>query len=406
MKVIDYDLIIVGAGPVGAAAALALARAGLNIALLDASEPPSFNAEEVDLRVYAISHASEYLLTRLGAWDRIVQTRCCSYSAMEVWDADGPGRIRFTGSDVDRANLGHIVEQSLLRDSLLTEIRRHELIHLETSAELVGFVAEDDNAEITLSGGRKIRANLVIAADGGSSRTRNLAGIRVEEQDYRQEAIVAHLRPQKSHGNVARQIFHPDGPLALLPLQDGRVSIVWSTSPSQARLLMQESSEKFSESVTQASENVLGPVHLESDRAAFPLKWLHAHNYVAPRLALVGDAAHIVHPLAGQGVNLGLLDVAALAEVVTDARQNGLDVDDFLVLRRYERWRHSENLIMQNVLSGFHNLFSNENLPVRWVRGLGMLTLGQIAPIKRHVIRYAMGLEGDIPRLSRPLSNR
>ncbi len=399
----DVEVAIVGAGPVGSVLALALARAGVATALVEAKAPAPWTADKMDLRVYALSRASQNILRRLGAWDRIAEARAAAYDAMEVWEANGRGRVRFDAADVDEADLGHIVEGSLLAATLVERVRAAPDIAWHCPERLEQLNVGDDAAELILESGRRITALVAVGADGARSQLRTLAGIETQESPYGQKAVVAHLEPEKPHGATARQIFRPNGPLALLPLADGRVSIVWSTSPEEAERLLALDEAAFGDAVGEASENVLGKLTLASERASFPLLKLHAQSYIAPRVVLVGDAAHVVHPLAGQGMNLGLLDAAALAEVIGDGRRAGSDADDYLLLRRYERWRHGENLAAQTAFGGFKRLFGLDYAPARTLRGVGMKLFDLAAPAKRYAIRIALGTAGDLPELAKPL---
>lgn len=399
----DVEVAIVGAGPVGTVLALALERAGVSTVLVEARAPTAWSAEDMDLRVYALSRASENMLRRLGAWDRIATARACAYHAMEVWEAGGRSHVRFAAGDVDEPDLGHIVEGSLLSTALVERVRAATGIVWRCPETLERLEIGDAKGELVLAGGGRLSALLVVGADGGRSQVRKLSGIEVAEASYGQSAVIAHLRPAKPHGNTARQLFHTNGPLALLPLTDGRVSIVWSTVPDEAERLVALEEGAFSLAVTEASEETLGELTLASPRARFPLARLHAASYIAPRVALVGDAAHVVHPLAGQGMNLGLLDAAALAEVIADGRRSGADVDDFLVLRRYERWRHGENLAAQAALGGFKQLFGMDSEVLRALRGVGMQLFEHAGPAKRLAIRTALGTAGDLPELAKPI---
>lgn len=358
----------------------------------------------MDLRVYALSRGSQNILLRLGAWDRIERTRACPYTAMQVWEARGKSHVAFEAAEVDEINLGHIVEGALLVEALLERVRATPDISWHCPAALQKLEIDDERAELSLVDGNRISAKLVVGADGARSRVRELSGIKVNESSYEQNAIVAHLKPQRDHGQVARQVFHASGPLALLPLPDGRISIVWSTEPKHAETLLAMNEGDFGEAVTEASDEALGTLELTSERASFPLRRMHAQHYVAPRVALAGDAAHVVHPLAGQGMNLGLLDAAALSEVILDSRRNNSDVDDYLVLRRYERWRHAENLAMQGAFGGFNRLFGLQAPGAHSVRGLGMQLFNQFGPAKRLAIRIALGMAGELPELAKPIS--
>ncbi|MDN5865205.1 MAG: UbiH/UbiF/VisC/COQ6 family ubiquinone biosynthesis hydroxylase [Gammaproteobacteria bacterium] len=399
----DVDVAIVGGGPVGCVLALALARAGASTALIEAREPPAWNEAEVDLRVYALSRASQNILARLDLWPRIAAARVSAYDAMEVWEANGRGRVHFSAAEVGEPDLGHIVEGRLLAATLAERVRAAPDIAWHCPEKLERLNVQDECIELVLSSSQRINARVAVGADGSNSPTRRLAGIEADAKPYEQSAVVAHLRPEKPHGATARQIFRPNGPLAFLPLEDGRVSIVWSTTPEEAEHLLGLDEKAFGHAVTEAGEHALGELTLESKRASFPLQRVHAKSYVAPRVVLAGDAAHVVHPLAGQGMNLGLLDAAALAEVITDAKRAGRDVDDFLVLRRYERWRHGENLAMQTALTGFKQLFGLDSEPARSLRGAGMKLFDRAQPVKRQAIRIALGTAGDLPDLAKPL---
>ncbi|MGH8273500.1 MAG: UbiH/UbiF/VisC/COQ6 family ubiquinone biosynthesis hydroxylase [Gammaproteobacteria bacterium] len=403
MSAADVEVAIVGAGPVGSVLALALARVGVSAAVVEANAPPQWTEAETDLRVYALSRASQNILARLDAWERIVAARACTYDAMEVWQAEGRGRVRFAAADVDEPDLGHIVEGNLLAATLAERVRAAHDIVWHCPEKLERLNVGDDVVELKLESGRRLTALVVVGADGARSQVRTLAGIQTEEEPYGQTAVVAHLNPEKPHDSAARQIFRPNGPLALLPLADGRVSIVWSTTPKEAEHVLALDDIVFGDAVAEASEHALGKLTLASERASFPLLKLHAESYVAPRVVLAGDAAHVVHPLAGQGMNLGLLDAAALAEVIGDAHRQGRDVDDYLVLRRYERWRHGENLAMQTALTGFKQLFGLDVAPARALRGAGMKLFDLAAPAKRYAIRVALGTAGDLPELAKPV---
>ncbi len=400
----NVDIAIVGAGPVGSVLALALARASVSVAVIEAKAPPVWSESETDLRVFALSRASQNILARLDLWDRIAAQRASTYDAMEVWEAGGKDRVRFEASDVDEADLGHIVEGNLLAATLAERLQSHPDIAWHCPARLERLNVGEAGVELVLEGGQRIRALIAVGADGARSPTRALAGIEVESQPYDQTAVVAHLETQRPHGGTARQIFRLNGPLALLPLADGRVSIVWSTTPEEAEHVLALDEAAFGEAVGAASEHALGRLALASKRASFPLQSLHAESYVVPRVALAGDAAHVVHPLAGQGMNLGLLDAAALAQVITEAKRTGRAIDDYLVLRGYERWRRGENLAMQTALTGFKQLFALDVAPARNLRGAGMKLFDLAAPAKRQAIRIALGTAGDLPDLAKPVT--
>jgi 2-octaprenylphenol hydroxylase len=397
-----FDVVIVGGGMIGSALAAALSTASWRIAVLEARKTaPVASGDDIDLRVSALSRASQRILDALGAWSRIAAVRASPYREMRIWDAFGRGAVHFDAADVGEADLGHIVENRLVQHALWSVLEAGGAIELLCPAALAGVALERDAARLELSDGRRLQARLVVAADGADSRLRELAGIAVDRSDYGQHAVVAHLKAAKPHGAAARQRFMADGPLALLPLADGRVSLVWSTSPERAAALLALEPAAFSREVTDASDGALGELELASKRASFPLRRMHASHYVQSRLVLAGDAAHVVHPLAGQGANLGFLDAAALAEVLLDGAACGDDPGDVALLRRYERWRRSENAAMLGVLDGFNRLFGARAAPWRLLRNFGLAAFDRAPPLKREIVRRAMGLKGDLPALAR-----
>ncbi len=419
MSRVDYDVVIVGAGPVGAALAALLATLDDGrIALLDRVDPGAARAAPfaagadesarlaIGLRVSAISHATWRLLERCGATPdaRAVEP----YQRMEVWEGRrGEGaHIEFDCADYAEPCLGYIIDNRVLQQAFLDVLRRQRRVSLMAPvgvAELERPAAErpGEPLRVLLDDGRQLSTRLLVGADGGDSRVRELAGIAVREHQYHQVAVVAHLRGEHGHGAVARQRFLPDGPLALLPLPYDRVSIVWSTTPEHARALCGLDEAAFGAAVTEASEGVLGHLTLDSPRASFPLRALHARDYTRQRIALAGDAAHVVHPLAGQGVNLGFLDVATLASVVTQARRRGEDAGDHYVLRRYERQRKGENLAAIAALDGLKRLFASDNALIHGLRRGGLGLVNRIGPVKAAFARHAMGLSGDLPDVLR-----
>lgn len=398
----EFDLIIVGAGVVGATLAAALCDSGLRIAVLDAREPPRFDPKaDWDLRVFALSPASQRLLDAVGAWKSIPAGRVCAYTAMQVWDATGRGRIHFDCAEVGAEALGYIVENRLLQHALWQRLEPARNITAIYPARPEAVHFDPQHVVLSLQGGGRLQARLLVAADGADSTLRKLADIQTAGASYRQQAVVAHLSTEKPHRDMARQRFLPDGPLALLPLADGRVSLVWSLEDPRADEIRALDDAQFCAAVTQGSEQVLGQITGTTIRAAFPLQRLRARTYVRPRLALIGDAAHAVHPLAGQGMNLGLLDVAALSAVIHAAVARERDIGDLAVLRRYERERKSDNLSMIMALDGFKRLFSNDIRPVALLRNAGLNAVDRFTPLKSAFMRRAMGLNARLPPPSR-----
>lgn len=408
MRGVDHDVLVAGGGIVGAACAALLAThsatARLRIALLEpAPVPLPQPGEPLGLRVSALSRASQRLLERIGTWPLALERGGSAYRVMQVWDAGGepagPGCVTFDSAELAEPDLGHIVENRWVQ-GLLQE--RASAAGVECLTESVtDLEAGVDSARVTTSAGRELRASLVVAADGFDSRLRALAGIGMAGADYDQRAIVAHLQPERPHGCVARQRFLASGPLALLPLGDGRVSLVWSTATVAAEQLCQLDDPAFAAAVTEASGGVLGRLQPTTARASFPLRWYDAERYDSTRLVLVGDAAHGVHPLAGQGVNLGLLDVAALVEVLASGLQRGGEAGDRAPLRRYARWRKAEGRPAIAMLDGLDRVFGLEGGLVGGLRRWGMDRVDRSGPLKRALMARAMGTGGDLPTLVR-----
>ncbi|WP_177410613.1 2-octaprenyl-3-methyl-6-methoxy-1,4-benzoquinol hydroxylase [Pseudomonas sp. SDI] len=401
------DLLIVGAGMVGSALALALQHSGLEILLLDGSPltVKPFDAQApFEPRVSALSAASQRILERLGAWPGMHARRVSAYSDMHVWDGSGTGQIHFSAASVHADVLGHIVENRVVQDGLLERLHDSE-IGLLANARLEQMRRSGDDWLLTLADGRTLRAPLVIAADGANSAVRRLTGCETREWDYLHHAIVTSVRCAAPHQATAWQRFTDDGPLAFLPLaRDGGqdwCSIVWSTTPEQAERLMALDDSAFCAALERAFEGRLGAV-LEADpRLCVPLRQRHAKRYVAEGLALIGDAAHTIHPLAGQGVNLGFLDAAVLAEELLHAYERGERLADVRVLSRYERRRMPHNLALMAAMEGFERLFQADPLPLRWLRNSGLKWVEQLPEAKALFVRQALGLSGDLPALAR-----
>lgn len=398
-----YDVIVVGGGMVGAAFACACLGKGLQIAVIEPREPQrTWPAGEVDLRVSALSRASQRILSRLGAWERILALGASPYREMVVWEGLGQGSIHFDSASLGEPDLGHIVENRVTQLALwerLEQVPGVDLICPGVCAELsLGVEA----AILTLADGRRLGARLVVAADGRDSWVRQHLGIATSGWDYDQRAIVANVTPSDWHAETAWQRFLPTGPLAFLPLRDGRCSIVWSVEQGRAEALMALAEQEFARELEDAFERRLGDIRAVGPRACVPLRLQHAKEYVRLRLALVGDAAHAVHPLAGQGVNLGLLDAAELAWALAQALSRGRDLGGLWALRRYERARRGENLAMLAAMDGFKRLFSNDSAPLAALRGWGLALTDRLTPIKDHLVAKALGLGDGLPPLARP----
>ena len=400
------DLLIVGAGMVGSALALALRDSGLNILVVDGGPltvKPFVADAPFEARVSALSIASQRILERLGVWDGIVARRVSPYSDMHVWDGSGTGKVHFSASSVHAEVLGHIVENRVVQDALVERLHDSD-IGLLADARLEQMRNSGDDWLLTLSDGRTLRSPLVVAADGANSTVRRMTGTATREWDYLHHAIVTSVRTADSHRKTAWQRFTDDGPLAFLPLdREGEhwCSIVWSVTPEQSERLMKLDDECFCRELEQAFERRLGQVISADPRLCVPLRQRHAKRYVAPGLALIGDAAHTIHPLAGQGVNLGFLDAAVLAEVLRGAFARGERLADERVLSRYERRRMPHNLALMAAMEGFERLFQADALPVRLLRNAGLKMVDHSAEAKALFVRQALGLSGDLPALAK-----
>ncbi len=316
---------------------------------------------------------------------------------MEVWDAGSRGRISFDAADIAEPQLGHIIEQSLLREALEEALPDHRVDWYRPVA-MSELSVHTDTLDLRLTDGRPLATRLLIGADGADSSVRTLAGIAYERQDYRQTAVVCNVRTDRPHGDTARQRFLDTGPLAFLPLGEAVASsVVWSTTTDHAQSLLALSDAAFCAELSAAFEHVAGSVSSVGPRAGFPLSRGRALHYVRPRVALIGEAAHTIHPLAGQGANLGLLDAATLAQVIMEAVSRGEDAGSYSVLRRYERWRRGENLLMQSAMDGFKILFARQDPPLRWLRGMGLNLTDRCTLAKNMIMCRATGLVGDLP---------
>ena len=388
---------------VGAAFALACTGRGLAIGLVEARPPRrAWPAGEVDLRVSALSRASQRMLERLGAWERIQDLGASPYRQMRVWDAVGGGSIHFDSADLGEPDLGHIVENRVIQLALWERLEESPDLTLICPASIGELERSPNGSVLVLADGRRLRAPLLVAADGRDSLIRELARIPTQGWDYDQRAIVATVTPAQWHQETAWQRFLPTGPLALLPLRDGRCSIVWSVSGPRADELLAMDDTAFSHALTDACEARLGQVRVVGPRAAVSLRLQHAQRYVEPGLALIGDAAHAVHPLAGQGVNLGFLDAAELAAALDVALTHRRDPGSMWTLRRYERARRGDNLVMLYAMDAFKRLFGNDLAPVAAVRSQGLNLTDRAAPLKRLFMDRALGRNGGLPRLARP----
>ena len=395
----DYDIIIIGGGMVGATLACALGGSKLRIAVVEPIPAPrQFAGEDYDIRVSAITRATQNVFAAVGAWEGMVARRVQPYGEMHVWDETGSGVIHFDSTELGEADLGHIIENRVILAALLDRMGDFDNIDFLCPASATGMQLGEDRAELFLADGRTLRAKLLVGTDGTTSWVREQAGIDSTGWAYDQSAVVCTVKTSKHHQDTAWQRFRPEGPLAFLPLPEGHSSIVWSTNHERARELCEMPASQFLDELQVTFGDTLGRMESVGARGAFPLRLQHADQYVKPRLALAGNAAHALHPLAGQGLNIGVLDAAALAEVLLNAGYK--DVGSLSLLRRYERWRKGENIAMVGAMDVFKRLFSNRSTPLAWLRNAGLSLANSVAPLKHFFMRRALGTEGDLPRLA------
>ena len=394
-----FDIVIVGGGMVGATLGCALGNSSLRVAIVEERLPDEVG-DDWDLRVSSISIAGSRIFSTLGAWRGMTRRRVSPYRHMCVWD--GNEEIAFHAADLGQAELGHVIENRVTQAALLERAGDFSNLSLIHPARVQGLAPTETGMRLDLADGRHIEAALVVGADGANSRVRTLAGIPHTARPYDQQGLVCTVRCADPNPETAFQHFLPGGPLAFLPLNDGQSSIVWSLPTEQADELAVMPQTEFLARLEPAFESRLGHIEDCGPRGAFPLIRRHAEHYVSPGLALIGDAAHTIHPLAGQGVNLGLLDAASLAQVILDGQRRGRPPGELSVLRRYERWRRGENELMQSSMDGFNYLFRAPSPPLTLLRRNGLKLSNRITPIKNLFAAHAMGLGGDLPDLAKP----
>ena len=396
----NYDVVVVGGGMVGATVGCSLGGSSLNVAVIEQSMPGPFSSDQPhDLRVSALSIGSKSILEMVGAWTGVTSRRFCSYRRMRIWESQG--ETEFNSNDIQRDELGYIVENRITQLALLETLSTFQNVDLLCPATISQINYSGGRSEIELEDGQKLSAKVLVAADGGQSKVRQTVGLGVTSWDYQQNALVIYIETEYGQQDITWQRFVPSGPQAFLPLTGNYGSIVWYNSPDEVNRLKKLSNSALLVELTQAFPDCLGKVKRVIATASFPLKRQHAQKYVKSGVALVGDAAHMINPLAGQGVNIGLLDAAALAQVIIEADRKGQDIGSIQVLKEYEKMRRNENLKMMTLMDIFYRVFSNKILPLKVLRNMGLGLAERVTPAKNKVMRLAMGLEGNLPKLAR-----
>ena len=396
----DFDIAVCGAGLAGMVTASLLSASGFRVALLDARALPAWRAGDPVVRVSSLNLAAIRVLEHLDAWRTIAGHRCHPYRCIAAWDGGSDARIDFDAHSIGQTRMGCIVENDLVTSVVGDIFDAGHRGRILARTALLGIEAGDDGIRIETDNG-VIDCELLVAADGARSRVRELAGIEVDHQDFQQDAIVATVTLDTDSDHTAWQCFRPSGPIGILPLGGQQYSIVWSCDREQAQEIINLNDAGFIRALDDAIEQTPGAVLKSGRRYSFPLHQQHARSYLAPRVVLVGDAAHTTHPLAGLGANIGILDAAALSEVLGDARAKGAAIHKTTVLRRYERWRRGENALVLEIMNGFKNVFGTDNALVQGARRFGFGIAGSVDPLNRLFVRFATAVDGDLPRICR-----
>lgn len=400
---IKFDVAVVGGGMVGAATALGLAQQGFKVALIERNPPNTLwlNACDFSPRVSAITRASEMILRHLGAWQGVVSRRAHPFEAMRIWDEAGDSELVLEAVSVGQTNLGYVVENNVIQAALWDQLNIHNVKVITEDDIQIGLPASGSQvAKLMLSSYGEIEADLIVGADGAFSKIRQLAGIGLDQHDYAQCAVVGCVRTSAPHQSTCWQRYRQQGPFAFLAMNDNVSSIAWYLPAEKMQWALNLSDDDYRAEIYKASEGRLGEIVETWERAAFPLTRRHAQQYVKPGLVLVGDAAHTVHPQAGQGVNLGLLDAAALIDVLSEAKSQGLAIGDFGVLRRYERWRRGDNVLVQRSMEGFDWLFAQDHGIKDQLRNR-FLSLANLAkPIKNLLVKQALYGRHPLPKIA------
>jgi 2-octaprenyl-6-methoxyphenol hydroxylase len=395
---LSVQVLIVGGGPVGGLLARLLGKAGVSVAVVEAADPKALGEATSDARAIAIAYTAQKVLAQSDSWDQMAP-EAGEILDIRVTDNASPLCLHYNHLDMGDAPLGWIVPNPAIRRAIHARLAETAAVHLFAPARIGRLDRLGEQVEAQLTDGRRIRAQLVIAADGRASATRDSAGIRLTRRDYGVNGIVCVIEHDQPHQGIAHERFRPNGPFALLPLAGNRSGVVWTEPRSQAAAICAQSDADFEAELAGIIGGFLGLIRVEGPRFHHPLTLQFADRLVDHRLALVGDAGHGMHPIAGQGMNMGIRDVAALAEVIVDAARLGLDIGAPQVLERYQRWRQFDNLLMLGLTDGLDRLFSNGVEPLRLARRLGLAVVDRLPATKRFFMRHAMGLVGDLPRL-------
>lgn len=396
----SFDVLVIGGGPIGALTACCLASAGLDVALVEAADPAALARPGTDGRSIAVSLSSMRVFAAAGVWP-LMAPEAEPILEIRVTDGASPLFLHYDHEAIGDEPFGWIVENTTIRRAVHQRLAALPTARVIAPARVVAVERGPAVATVTLADGRSLRAALVVAADGRASPTRQGAGIRLTRWDYHQSGIVCTVAHEKPHHGIAHERFLPSGPFAILPMRGNRSSIVWTEKEHLAEAIVGQGDAGFLGELASRFGDFLGRIELAGPRFHHPLSLQFAERATDRRLALVGDAAHGMHPIAGQGMNMGVRDVAALAEVVVDARRLGLDVGGVDVLARYQRWRRFDNMAMLGLTDVLNRLFSNDIAPVRLARDLGLATVQAMPGMKRFFMRHAMGVVGDLPRLMR-----
>jgi 2-octaprenyl-3-methyl-6-methoxy-1,4-benzoquinol hydroxylase len=414
---VTIDVLIIGGGMVGATLACALADSPLNVVVVESSVLPPFDSSKPsDLRVSALSQASEAILKNVGAWQGITSRRACPYARMQVWESDSvSSSTLFNAQDLGFDALGHIVENPVIQAALTERLKQAANIRFIAPAKVVRVDYSPGASVVELDNGESLVAELLVAADGGDSNIRTECGMGVHRWDYEQHAFVIGVETDYPQQDITWQQFTPNGPKAFLPLCGPFGSLVWYDHPNTIAALKTLDNDALLQTIQSAFPSELGRIKRVINHGSFPLRRQHAQQYCKDGVVLIGDSAHMINPLAGQGVNIGLLDATVLAEELIKARQLGETLWDSNVLGRYEKRRRPHNLVMMQTMDFFYRMFSNDHTPLKWVRNAGLKLAGKSGPIKNRVMAFAMGIPGaeipfankvglapDLPELAKP----